>query len=207
MGKKNVSQNGLLRIIILLLCILAVAMGIFFAYLKLRSDQELVQTSSDNAALYDDVVTADLFDKYPATPEEVMAFYDKTVLLLYDPALDNPDMLQKILSKQRALYAETLLELNDFDSQFENLLASRKALAKSKITIARIEHPSSYFDQTPQGKDIFVVNTIQYINGEANLYFNFDLQQDAKGNWKILARESTNANFMDMVNIPVETIE
>ena len=112
--KKNSIKTVVVGIILL-----AMIVGYYF-YLSGKNaktaEDELMETS-----LTQDVLARDLEKSYPATPREVMRYYNEIQECYYNEGNDKVT-IKALMQKSRELFDEELLEKNPEEEQLENLM-------------------------------------------------------------------------------------
>ena len=205
MTKKE--SGGMIKVLLLITCILLLGAGIAMIFIgravretAISTPQNQTQAQIEAERLFERTVYADLAAYYPESPSAVMDFYNNTVRLLYSGGITDETMLKQILAKQRELYAPSLLELNDFDSQFVNLMASLNSPALRRIAVSHVETVNTFND--PADDNLVVVSTVIRLTGDDDLYFNYYLALSDDDRWQIVLRESTDASFRRMADVP-----
>ena len=193
-NKRNVTAG----IIILFLGILVLGGIIFYAARITANTPRYFVTSKESvaSALYDDLTSTDLDVAYPDSPEAVMDMYNKTVLLLYGDMIIDESIRQNVLSIQRQLYSNTILENNTFETQYENLVSFTNELHTLKAVTTQLERQDTFFDPekklAEQGQCI--VSVKQYITTLGIAYWNYYLDK-IDGQWKITTWVMTDSHY------------
>ena len=72
--------------------------------------------------LYSMIINRDYDNDYPQTPEEVMVINNNIFRLVYGDMLLSAELLESVLTAQRRLYTDALLNQNTFDAQLDMLI-------------------------------------------------------------------------------------
>ncbi len=192
---KTKSSSKIIGVIIVILLVILIGGVTYLTYVMKADEARKLQNVNVMLAddLYNEVTSQDLVQDYPESPEDVMRFYDKTIYLLYNNKITDDNLLKMVLSKQRGLYDNELLELNPFEEQFSKLLISIDELNRQKVSIKSISHVSYEYDE--KNPEVCMVNTVQYLQGEENLFIVFILRKDEDNKWRIVSRKSSDKNF------------
>lgn len=112
-------NKNTIKTIIIGIILLAMIVGYYF-YLSGKNSKtagdEIIETT-----LTEDVLARDLEKSYPATPREVMRYYNEIQECYYNEGNDKAT-IKALMLKSRELFDEELLAENPEDEQFENLM-------------------------------------------------------------------------------------
>lgn len=136
------------------------------------------------------VITKNLDTNYPATPREVVKYYNRILNCFYDETYTE-DELYDLGDQARKLFDEELLENNPRDEYFTALKKDIEEYHEKSKTIRN----SSVCDsndvefQTVDGRECAYVTSSYFINEDKTYnrtYQMYVLRKDEDGNWKIL---------------------
>lgn len=170
-------------IIVTLLIIGVVA---YYCYLVNRpkgeaADKELTATA--------EVLLRNLSRDYPPTVKEVIKYHNDINKCLYNEDCNEEDFLE-LLKKDRELYDNSLLQNNDLDTQYINLVAEVKAFKDSgrKLTGAKVAASVDveYFEEEGHSFARIPCNyTVMEKSDSTTTMHIFLLRKDATGHWRI----------------------
>lgn len=181
MKKRNV-----IRVIAALVIIgLIVGLYYYFSVHKRASVEDAVELTEVQK-----VITKDLDTNYPATPREVVKYYNRIIECFYNETYTD-DELYDLGDQARKLFDEELLENNPREDYFDALKAEIEDYRERSKTI----RSSSVCDsndvefQTVDGRECAYVQA-SYFTNENNSYDRtyqmYVLRKDDEGKWKIL---------------------
>ncbi len=189
-------MRNVLRIAIIAIACASLIVGYYF-YLTRRA----VKTAQDEGATeiseMDKVLSRDLVTNYPATPREVMKFYNRIMTLYYAP--DTTDAQVELLCDQAMmLFDADLLQQNPRETYVMNVktdIATFRTRNK-KVVNTDVCNTSDVVYKT-LGKDEMAYVICYYFISEGSeyqrTYQRYALRKDKEGKWKILAFELTDA--------------
>ena len=181
MKKRNVVR------VILALVVIGLVVGVFnyFTVQRRASVEDAVELTEVQK-----VITKDLDANYPATPREVVKYYNRIVKCFYNETYTE-DELYELGDQARKLFDEELLENNPRESYFDALKADIEDYRERSKTI----RSSSVCDsndvefQTVDGRECAYVEASYFTNENkdyARTYQMYVLRKDDEGKWKIL---------------------
>ena len=181
MKKRNVVR------VILALVVIGLVVGVYYYFTVQRraSVEDAVELTEVQK-----VITKDLDANYPATPREVVKYYNRIVKCFYNETYTE-DELYELGDQARKLFDEELLENNPRESYFDALKADIEDYRESSKTI----RSSSVCDsndvefQTVDGRECAYVEASYFTNENkdyARTYQMYVLRKDDEGKWKIL---------------------
>ncbi len=167
--------------------LLGMIVGYYF-YLSEKSSKdagdEIIETS-----LTQDVLAKDLNKSYPATPREVVKYYNQIQECYYNEDNDEKT-IKKVMEKSRELFDEELLEKNDEDTQFKDLMEEVQSFREKKRDIFGWSTDSAEdveynnFDGS-EWASLNSYYTIRTDGSHTKTTEVFLLRKDAEGQWKI----------------------
>lgn len=181
MKKRNV-----IRVIVALVIIgLIVGLYYYFSVHKRASVEDAVELTE-----VQNVITKDLDANYPATPREVVKYYNRIIECFYNETYTD-DELYDLGDQARKLFDDELLENNPREDYFDALKAEIEDYRERSKTI----RSSSVCDsndvefQTVDGRECAYVQASYFTNEDgayARTYQMYVLRKDEEGKWKIL---------------------
>lgn len=173
--------------IIGILCV-GLIVGYYF-YLSNRTPK----TPEDTTVLteVDHVILKDLDKDYPKTPREVIKFYDRILMCLYNETYTE-EQFYELADQQRKLLDAELQEQNPAMTYYSDLQADINEFKERKRRIVSTDvcGTSEVEMKKVQGKECAYV-TSSYFIGENNDFNRsaqeYVLRQDEEGNWKVVA--------------------
>lgn len=162
----------------------------YYAYLSYRDnspkEEELTEVQK--------IILKDLSgDSYPATPREVVKFYNRIVACLYNEEFTDEE-LHKLTDQARCLMDEELADNNPSEQYFLRVQAEVDSYHEAKRTISNVTVCDSNDVETTtmDGRECAYV-TASYLIRETGKIIksnqNYILRKDEEGKWKILAFE------------------
>ena len=176
-------MKSLKGIVIIVICA-ALCLGYYY-YLSHRSPaEELALTELQQ------VENKDLDRSYPTTPREVVQFYNRILLCLYNQDLEIDD-IEVLAGQAQILMDEELLEQNPADmyifslrDELEEYEEDGKQILSTTISSSReVEY------KTVNGDECAYVDSTYYIKGKKDsgrAKQTYILRKDENGRWKIL---------------------
>lgn len=173
-------------VLIALICI-GLVVG-FYYYLSHRQPKSVEDTKEISAVT--EVLSKNLDTAYPATPREVIKYYNKLILCLYNEEYTE-DEFNGMVEKMRGLMDVELLENNPQDQysvDLENDVASYKD-AKKVIASTDVCDSNEVEYATVEGDKCAYVTASYFVKAPKSYNRSnqeFVLKKDEKGNWKIV---------------------
>jgi Na+-transporting NADH:ubiquinone oxidoreductase subunit NqrC len=173
--------------IVALLCVAVVCGG--FYLVKIRSEQNQAKDKTELTEVQK-IITKDLESSYPATPREVVKFYNRIITAFYKEEYTDEELSQ-MADQVLALFDEDLLESNSKDTYLASLQADIEDYAERSRYIADSRVcESDEVGYVQDGDDSLAYVWSSYFVREKNdytrTYQQYVLRQDDAGNWKIL---------------------
>lgn len=179
--KKNV-----IRIVVAVVLIGVIVGGYYyFTDQKRTSVEEFVELTE-----VQEVITKDLDANYPATPREVVKFYNRIISCFYNENYTE-DELYDLGDQARKLFDEELLGNNPRDDYFSALKEDIEDYHDRKKTIvsSTVCNSNDVKLQTVDGDECAYVTSSYFIaegKSYSRTYQMYVLRKDEDGNWKIL---------------------
>ncbi len=179
---KQKTIKGLVAVLVVLLIV-----GGYYYFAVHRSTN-----AEDNVELTEvqKVITKDLVANYPATPREVIKFYNRIQECFYNETYTD-DELYALGDQARMLFDEELLANNPRDDYFRALKADIDEFhAESKtIMSSDVCDSNDVQQQTIDGDECAYVAASYFLDGSKSYSRTnqmYVLRKDEDGNWKIL---------------------
>lgn len=112
------SRNSTTKFTIIIICMVALVVG-YYAYLSNRS---MERRSEADMSVVESVLSRDLVNDYPATPKEVVKYYNEIMKCFYNEECTDQE-IDDLGQKARELYDAELLEANELGTYMMNLRA------------------------------------------------------------------------------------
>lgn len=179
-------QKTIVRTIIAVLAVVLIV-GSYYYFTVYKS-----VSAEDNVELTEvqQVITKDLTDNYPATPREVVKYYNRIQECFYNESYTDGE-LYDLGDQARMLMDEELLTNNPRDAYFDALKADIAEYEEKDIKIVSSDvcDSNDVHYQKVDGDECAYV-TASYFIDEAKSYSRtyqmYVLRKDEDGNWKIL---------------------
>lgn len=179
-------KKSVVRTIVAVVLILVIVGGYYiFARQKRASVEDAVELTEVQK-----VITKDIEANYPATPREVVKYYNRILSCFYNEE-HTEDELYALGDQARLLFDEELLENNPRDQYFAALKADVEDYHEKSKTIfnSTVCDSNDVNYQTVDGDECAYVTTSYFINQAKTYertYEMYVLRKDEDGNWKIL---------------------
>lgn len=181
-------------ILIALICV-GLVVG-FYYYLTHRQPRSVENTKEIREITA--VLSKNLDTSYPATPREVIKYYNRLLVCFYNEEYTEEEY-DKMVGKMRGLMDAELLENNPYESYYESLKQDieRYRLEEKIITSADVCKSSEVNYDTVNGERCAYVTTSYFLKSKkaynrANQ--EFVLRKDEKGHWKIVGFKLLGGN-------------
>jgi len=184
-------------IVIVIVCISLLVGGYVF-WMNRNGD-----ASSENVELtkVQQLITKDLEKNYPATPREVVKFYNEIISCFYNEEHTDAE-LEALVEQTLLLMDEELVANNPKDDYFKQVKEEILEFAAAERTIMRYNLPSSNEIElrTVDGRECAYVE-MSYLLKEKNsldkTFQTYVVRKDEDGNWKILVFYKTEGDASD----------
>lgn len=174
------------RVIIAVLAIVLIVGGYYYFAVQKGASAEDATTLTE----VQKVITKNLEDNYPATPREVVKFYNRILNCFYNETYTDEE-LYALGDQARMLFDEELLENNPRDEYFRALkadIASYEAESKTIMSSDVCDSNDVHY-QTIDGDECAYVTASYFMEEDKSYnrtYQMYVLRKDKDGNWKIL---------------------
>lgn len=184
---KRERRNKMLVVIIGTIILVAL-----YFYFTDRNSKKAEQTTMTEQV--QQVLGTDLEIDYPSTPREVIVQFNKIIACYYESKLDD-ETLKKIVSQQRVLFDQELLDTNSIDSQLKDLKEEILDYQESKrvIVSSSVAKSSTVKYWSDEGKDYAgIIASYTLKDSEVvKTHETYVLRKDDQGKWRILGWEVT----------------
>ena len=137
-----------------------------------------------NKERFEAVMAYDLDNNYPRTPEEVIRQYSEVYNVIYGNFILNPDLILDLVKQQRKFFAQSLLEANTLESQFEELLEALAVLSELNFYyIGRRQEDTIYDPALPNFATVDVVH-FSRLRENFRITYLLEIEQDTR-RWRI----------------------
>ena len=170
----------------IIVAILIIGVVGYYCYLVNRPKESTEETVLTVA---DEVLLRNLSRDYPPTVKEVIKYHNDITKCLYNEECKEEEFLE-LLKRDRELYDNDLLQNNDLDTQYINLVAEVKAFKESgrKLSGAKVAASVDveYFEKDGHSFARIPCNyTVLEKSDSTTTMHIFMLRKDATGHWRI----------------------
>lgn len=171
-------------IIAIIVCV-GLCVGYYF-YLSNRDINRDVTPSE-----VEQIIAKDLDASYPKTPREVVRFYNRILLSLYNGENLSDEQVEALGEQARKLFDEELIEKNPEDIYIASLKQELAGYGEEEKNISVLDMSSSKEVEIKkvEGRDCAYVWVAYSIKGKEiteRSEHNYILRKDEGGNWRIL---------------------
>lgn len=184
-----------IKIITVVVICAALLLGGFY-YLVKKNDAK----NQENVVLTEvqQVITKNLSKNYPATPREVIKFYNRIVSCIYNEEYTEEE-LEQLAEQIRMLFDDELLENNPKDQYLKDLKKDIEQYHQKQRTIvsSAVDSSNDVVLKKVDGDDCAYVKASYFLKEENQYdrtYQMYVLRKDADGNWKILVFYKVNGD-------------
>lgn len=147
------------------------------------------------------VITKDLEANYPATPREVVKYYNRIISCFYNESYSEEE-LYELGDQARLLFDEELLANNPRDEYFTALKAEIEYYHENSKTImnTNVCDSNDVTFQTVDGDECAYVTASYFVDEDksySRTYMMYILRKDENGNWKILGFDQIKGDSLD----------
>ncbi len=179
--------------------LIAIVVGGYFGFTRYR--QSFSGEESVELTAVQKVITKNLDSSYPATPREVVKFYNRILACFYNESYSETE-LYALGDQARELFDEELLANNPRDQYFADLQAEIDDYhdAKRVITNSGVCDTNDVTFQTVDGRECAYVSASYFVgeeSGYSRTYEMYVLRKDEAGRWKILAYYQIDEDAFD----------
>ena len=191
--KKNI------KTLVLALLSISLVVG-FYYYLNNRSDNDAESNVEVTEVMK--VIDKNLTDSYPATPREVVKFYNRILCCFYNEEYTDEEF-EQLADQARALLDDELLEANPRDTYISNLKMDVSAYksAEKVISTATVCSSADIQYKKVAGAECAYVTSAYFTKSSleySKTNQEYVLRKDASDRWKIVAfKKYEGENFDD----------
>lgn len=146
------------------------------------------------------ILGSDIEMDYPSTPREVIILFNDIMTCSYEENLDD-DTLKKIISQERVLFDQELLDNNPLESQLADLKEDILDYQKAKRTIvtSAVAKSSSVEYWSKEGKEYAsIIASYTLKDSEVvKTYEKYILRKDEQEKWRILGWQIASPTDLD----------
>ncbi len=183
-------MKRVIRIVVAVIIMAVLVVGYYY-YLSHRNATKVQEEKAEELTEIEDILTTDLENDYPASPREVVKFYDRIVSCYYSGECTQ-DEITELAKVQWQLLDTQLQQINPIDtftSSVQADVAKNQEMQRSIISI-KVSSSLDVEYKTVNGDDIAVVQDTYFMK-EGSSYEKtkqqYALRQGEDKKWYILA--------------------
>ncbi|MDR1689414.1 MAG: hypothetical protein LBS21_12500 [Clostridiales bacterium] len=161
----------------------------FFMYINSIQEKSYFYVNRKNMGtkLLEEIESYDFTNNYPEDAAAVMDCYNRINELIYGGYLVDDTLLGQLLTLQRQLWDESLLEKNPYGEQLEKLVSDWKKLDRDKMTCQDIsaQSPQRY----PDDEEITTVTVTWQVQNVGEIVWVYMLKEADDGKFKVFRFE------------------
>jgi type II secretory pathway pseudopilin PulG len=161
----------------------------FFMYINSIQEESFFHFNRKNMGtkLLEEIESYDFTNNYPEDAAAVMDCYNRINMLIYGGYLVDDTLLGQLLTLQRQLWDESLLEKNPYDAQLEKLVADWNNLNRDRMTCQDItaQSPQRY----PDDEEITTVTVTWQVQNVGEVVWVYMLREGDDGKFKVFRFE------------------
>ena len=175
------------RIVILAIVIVA---AICTAFYIVNNNSKKESAKEAELTEIQKITTRNMEKDYPATPREVIKFYDRIIKCYYGRQYSD-DELEQLADQALSMFDDDLLKKNEKESYIESVKSDAAQYEEDNKSISQTDvcDSNDVKYMTDNGDDIAYVTASYFIkNGSSytKTYQEYVLRKDDDGDWKIL---------------------
>ena len=175
------------RIVILAIVIVA---AICTAFYIVNNNSKKESAKEAGLSEIQKITTRNMEKDYPATPREVIKFYNRIVKCYYSRQYSD-DELEQLADQALSMFDDDLLKKNEKESYIESVKSDAAQYEEDNKSISQTDvcDSNDVKYMTDNGDDIAYVTASYFIkNGSSytKTYQEYVLRKDGDGDWKIL---------------------
>ena len=175
------------RIVILAIVIVA---AICTAFYIVNNNSKKESAKEAELTEIQKITTRNMEKDYPATPREVIKFYNRIVKCYYGRQYSD-DELEQLADQALSMFDDDLLKKNEKESYIESVKSDAAQYEEDNKSISQTDvcDSNDVKYMTDNGEDIAYVTASYFIkNGSSytKTYQEYVLRKDGDGDWKIL---------------------
>ena len=177
------------RIVILAIVIVA---AICTAFYIVNNNSKKESAKEAELTEIQKITTRNMEKDYPATPREVIKFYNRIIKCYYGRQYSD-DELEQLADQALSMFDDDLLKKNEKESYIESVKSDAAQYEEDNKSISQTDvcDSNDVKYMTDNGDDIAYVTASYFIkNGSSytKTYQKYVLRKDGDGDWKILNR-------------------
>lgn len=194
--KKSNASSIIISILVILISACIIASAFFLDYLKSSPEDKYFdsRTLSTSKMLYSSIMSLN-DENYPVAPEDVVTIYSNGFHLLYGNMIVDDIVIPDILRQQRKLLSQEVLDTNSLEAQEAKLQESLAMFKESSFSITSITILPMIYDKDNPNRGY--VRVSQLGSDFTKYNWNYYVERDDKGFWKIIGWKKANENFME----------
>lgn len=183
-------SRKMIKNIVVGIVLLGLIVGYYF-YLSSRSQKD-AQSQGVETTKVQDLLSCNLEKNYPATPREVMRYYNEIQECYYNEDLDD-DTLKKLMLKSRELFDDELLIENPEDTQFKDLKEEianfhkekRRIFSWKTDSVDEVEYNTLDGENWASIRSCYVLNTNGIHTKTTQIFLMRKVKKENQDRWKI----------------------
>lgn len=183
-------SRKMIKNIVVGIVLLGLIVGYYF-YLSSRSQKD-AQSQGVETTTVQDLLSCNLEKNYPATPREVMRYYNEIQECYYNEDLDG-DTLKKLMLKSRELFDDELLIENPEDTQFKDLKEEianfhkekRRIFSWKTDSVDEVEYNTLDGENWASIRSCYVLNTNGIHTKTTQIFLMRKVKKENQDRWKI----------------------
>ncbi len=183
-------SRKMIKNIVVGIVLLGLIVGYYF-YLSSRSQKD-AQSQGVETTTVQDLLSCNLEKNYPATPREVMRYYNEIQECYYNEDLDD-DTLKKLMLKSRELFDDELLIENPEDTQFKDLKEEianfhkekRRIFSWKTDSVDEVEYNTLDGENWASIRSCYVLNTNGIHTKTTQIFLMRKVKKENQDRWKI----------------------
>lgn len=183
-------SRKMIKNIVVGIVLLGLIVGYYF-YLSSRSQKD-AQSQGVETTTVQDLLSCNLEKNYPATPREVMRYYNEIQECYYNEDLDD-DTLKKLMLKSRELFDDELLIENPEDTQFKDLKEEianfhkekRRIFSWKTDSVDEVEYNTLDGENWASIRSYYVLNTNGIHTKTIQIFLMRKVKKKNQDRWKI----------------------
>ncbi|MCL2704231.1 MAG: hypothetical protein FWE91_11590 [Defluviitaleaceae bacterium] len=145
--------------------------------------------------MLDEIMTYDLVNAYPETPEEVIYLYNLLYQMIYGKIVQSEELLWDLVVMQQQLFSSFLTENNPYYDRFETLLGDTGILFDYNVYVWDIQVGLFYESDDLEMASVPITMTLT--NYPEKIYWNYFLRLE-NGRWKIYTFRRMDSTFRNL---------
>lgn len=178
------------REVLIVISIVIIMVVIFYSNNKVKNMPKSVKK-------YDELMLNDLENNYPQSPYEVIELNNEILTYIFSEDSTNEE-IKSLIELQRKLFANTLLELNDVNSQLKDIMKTVDFNKENKIKIADTKINPPEHDEN--NYSVCNVKVHYYMTRGDDIDRQYTLIYEQGDKWKIYRWEDIQQSSSEVTN-------